>query len=126
MPEGWMELGKGDSGLSFPSSNQYGRFEVFTAVTMKNRVFWDLRRVALERTDVSEELSTSIIRVTRIGELGKTLAVTAIKISDFNLCPVLIKTRRFGEHIVFPFLGVTYSNGQELHSVTRPSSQPYT
>jgi hypothetical protein len=34
-----------------------------------------LRRVALVRTDVSEELSASIIRVTRIGELG-TLAVT--------------------------------------------------
>jgi hypothetical protein len=34
-----------------------------------------LRRVALIRTDVSEELSASIIRVTRIGELG-TLAVT--------------------------------------------------
>jgi hypothetical protein len=29
-----------------------------------------LRRVALVRTDVSEELSTTIIRVTRIGELG--------------------------------------------------------
>jgi hypothetical protein len=35
-----------------------------------------LRRVALVRTDVSEELSTSFIRVTRIGELGTTLAVT--------------------------------------------------
>jgi hypothetical protein len=35
-----------------------------------------LRRVALVRTDVSEELSTSIIRVTRISELGTTLAVT--------------------------------------------------
>jgi hypothetical protein len=36
-----------------------------------------LRRVALVRTDVSEELSASFIRVTRIGELGTTLAVTA-------------------------------------------------
>jgi hypothetical protein len=35
-----------------------------------------LRRVALVRTDVSEELSASIIRVTRIGELVITLAVT--------------------------------------------------
>jgi hypothetical protein len=35
-----------------------------------------LRRVALVRTDVSEELSTSFIRVTRIGELGTTLSVT--------------------------------------------------
>jgi hypothetical protein len=36
-----------------------------------------LRRVALVRTDVSEELSVSIIRVTRIGEIGTTLAVTS-------------------------------------------------
>jgi hypothetical protein len=35
-----------------------------------------LRRVDLVRTDVSEELSASIIRVTRIGELGTTLAIT--------------------------------------------------
>jgi hypothetical protein len=36
-----------------------------------------LRREALERTDVSEELSASFIKVTRIGELGTTLAVTS-------------------------------------------------
>jgi hypothetical protein len=35
-----------------------------------------LRRVALVRTDVREEFSASIIRVTRIGELGKMLAIT--------------------------------------------------
>jgi hypothetical protein len=35
-----------------------------------------LGRVALVRTGVSEECSASFIRVTRIGELGKTLAVT--------------------------------------------------
>jgi hypothetical protein len=36
-----------------------------------------LYHVALVRTDVSEELSASFIRVTRIGELGTTLAVTS-------------------------------------------------
>jgi hypothetical protein len=35
-----------------------------------------LRREAIVRTDVSEELRASFIRVTRIGELGTTLAVT--------------------------------------------------
>jgi hypothetical protein len=35
-----------------------------------------LRRVALVRTDVSEELSASFIRVTRISELGTALAAT--------------------------------------------------
>jgi hypothetical protein len=36
-----------------------------------------LRHVALVRTDVSEGLSASFIRVTRIGELRTTLAVTS-------------------------------------------------
>jgi hypothetical protein len=35
-----------------------------------------LRCALLVRTDVLEELSASIIRVTSIGELGTTLAVT--------------------------------------------------
>jgi hypothetical protein len=37
---------------------------------------WVLHCVALVRTDVSEVLSTSFIEMTRIGELGTTLAVT--------------------------------------------------
>jgi hypothetical protein len=36
-----------------------------------------LRRVALVRIDVSEEVSASFIMVTRIGELRTTLAVTS-------------------------------------------------
>jgi hypothetical protein len=36
-----------------------------------------LRRVALVRIDVSEELSASFIRVTRIGEIGTTQAATS-------------------------------------------------
>jgi hypothetical protein len=38
---------------------------------------WMLRRVSLVRTDVSEECSTSTIRVTRIAELGTMLSVTS-------------------------------------------------
>jgi hypothetical protein len=38
---------------------------------------WILRHVALVRTEVSEELSASVIRVTRIGELRTTLTVTS-------------------------------------------------
>jgi hypothetical protein len=44
---------------------------------MKNAVFWDFTPCGFVRTDISEELSASIIRVTRIGELGTTLAVTS-------------------------------------------------
>jgi hypothetical protein len=49
-----------------------------------------LRRVALVRTDVSEELSTSIIRETRIGELG-TLAILH---STKYLCNFLCSAER--------------------------------
>jgi hypothetical protein len=44
---------------------------------MKNGVFWDVTRVTLVRTDVSEVLSALLIRVTRIGERGTMLAVTS-------------------------------------------------
>jgi hypothetical protein len=37
---------------------------------------WMLRRVALVRTDISEERIASIISVTRIGKIGTALAVT--------------------------------------------------
>jgi hypothetical protein len=36
-----------------------------------------LRRVALAKTDISEEFSASIIRMTGIGEVGTALAVTS-------------------------------------------------
>jgi hypothetical protein len=52
-----------------------------------------LRSVALARTDVSEELSASIIRVTRIGELGTTLAVTSNRRTLRNIIRI-IKSRR--------------------------------
>jgi hypothetical protein len=38
-----------------------------------------LRRVALVRTDVSEEPGASFIRVTKIGELGTTQAATDVR-----------------------------------------------
>jgi hypothetical protein len=47
-----------------------------------------LRRVTLVRTDVSEERNVSIIRVTRIGELGTTLAVTSNRVSKYYLCDI--------------------------------------
>jgi hypothetical protein len=55
------------------------------AVTMKNGIFW-VRRVALVRTDVSEERSASFIRVTRIGEL-----VTASVVPSSPILVTLMK-----------------------------------
>jgi hypothetical protein len=42
--------------------------------------------MTLVRTDVSEELRVSFIRVTRIGELRKTLAVTSVVL----ISPILV------------------------------------
>jgi hypothetical protein len=58
-----------------------------------------LRRVALVKTDVSEELSSSIIRETRIGELRRMLAVISNRLSSHLvfLCsvPRLLVTASF-------------------------------
>jgi hypothetical protein len=40
-----------------------------------------LRRVAFDGSEVSDERSASIIRVTRFGELGTTLALIATEVS---------------------------------------------
>jgi hypothetical protein len=58
-----------------------------------------LRRVAFVRTDISEELSASFIRVTRIGELGTTLAVTSNRRTlrrngDSGVSPTHLRTER--------------------------------
>jgi hypothetical protein len=53
----------------------YVRFEVTTAVTMKNVVFWDVTPCGSSKNRRIGGISSSIIRVTRKGELG-TLAVT--------------------------------------------------
>jgi hypothetical protein len=47
------------------------------AVTMQNTLSGMLRCVALARTNVLDKHIASIIRVTRIGELGTMLAVTS-------------------------------------------------
>jgi hypothetical protein len=58
--------------------------------------FGMLRRMALVNTDVSEELSASFIRVTRIGVLGTTLAATLMKqaLSSFDTSVLTRSPRR--------------------------------
>jgi hypothetical protein len=55
------------------NTSQCVRIKVLTEITITGT----LRRVALVRTDVSKERSASIIRMTRIDELGTTLTVTS-------------------------------------------------
>jgi hypothetical protein len=66
-----------------------------------------LRPVALVRADVSGELSASIIRVTRIGELGTTLALTINRSNS-----VLVKHR---EIFTFSFHVTTQSVPHRKH-----------
>jgi hypothetical protein len=58
-----------------------------------------IRRVALVRTDGSEERSTSFISVTRIGELGTTLSVTSIVPSS----PILVTQDEGGDKFLRKF-----------------------
>jgi hypothetical protein len=63
--------------ILFPSliiSQKLVRFEVFTAVTMKNVVFWDVTPCGSCKNRRFGEPSASFIRVKRIGEIGTTLA----------------------------------------------------
>jgi hypothetical protein len=50
-----------------------------------------LRRVVLVRTDVTEELGSSFIRMTRIGELGTTLIFTASVVPSSPILVTLMK-----------------------------------
>jgi hypothetical protein len=65
-----------------------------------------LRRVALVKTDVSEEPSASFIRVTRIGELGTKLAVT----SNRRTWPCVTGVPNMHVMHVIPVLSVTASS----------------
>jgi hypothetical protein len=55
---------------------------------MKNAVFWDVTPCGSCTTDVSEERSSSIIRVTRIGELETMLTQTSYRntLREFIRC----------------------------------------
>jgi hypothetical protein len=44
---------------------------------MKNAIFWDVMPCGSSKNREPEELSASIIRMTRIGELGTMLAITS-------------------------------------------------
>jgi hypothetical protein len=50
---------------------------------MKNAVFWKVTLFGSCKKDVSEERSASIIRVTRIGELGTTLAAASKRSTQY-------------------------------------------
>jgi hypothetical protein len=52
-----------------------------------------LHRVSLERTEVSEEPSTSFFRVTRVGEVGTILAATSNRRTLRRVCRLLVTAK---------------------------------
>jgi hypothetical protein len=77
-----------------------------------------LRRVALFRTDVSEELSASFIRVTGIGELGTTLAVT-------NNRPTLRRNTKWATSVLTRATRRNIPEDAILHSYRRKNLKSY-
>jgi hypothetical protein len=87
---------------------------------------WMLRRVALVRTDDSEELRASFIRVTRISELGTTLALTSDRRTLLFLrrvCQLLVRASVVPSSPILVTLMMQELNSSETSVLTRATQR---
>jgi hypothetical protein len=85
-----------------------------------------LRRVALVRTDVSEERSASFVRVIRIGELGTTLGVTSNRRTlGRNTCRLLVTASVVPSSPFFVTLIMVALSSSETSVLTRATRRNF-
>jgi hypothetical protein len=77
-----------------------------------------LRRVALVRTDILEELSTFFIRLTRIGELGTMLAVTSNRRSVREVRQALERTLDSTKYLCYALPHTLERDNRDITQVT--------
>jgi hypothetical protein len=78
-----------------------------------------LRRVVLVRTDVLEELSSSIIRVTRISELGTALAVPSNRLTLRRNTKLLVTANVVSSSLILVTLMMEALSSSETSVLTR-------
>jgi hypothetical protein len=86
---------------------------------MKNGVFWGVTPCGSCKTNASEELSASIIRVTRIGELVTTLAVTSNRIFLRSVFRLLVTANVVPSSPIIVTLMMEALNSSETLVLTR-------
>jgi hypothetical protein len=85
-----------------------------------------LRCVTLVRTDVSEELSASFIKVTRISELGTTLAVTTtdVRCEEIpSVCRLLVTASVVPSSLILVTLMKEALSSSEMSALTRATQR---